>query len=431
MARSLSLRLKYVLGLILALALVDTASAVSCGDKITSYTVLSADLACDCSKLSSQAALTVTGPATLDLNGHTVSCSKTTAPFTYCVAIFGNGATIQNGAVTECFFGVGGPGTIGRTVIRNIVATAYSSGFLLNGNRNKLIRVTAKNHVNAGVSIGGNNNRLQYVTSNNNDDDGVAVTGENNTLLQVTAKGNAQHGISTYGPFNQVKDSYAAGQRNSEGISIAGENGSAINNIVEDSTRSNCMRGTSAFGSSGGTVFRNNTVRRCGAYGLSVNVVQTTIADNRFFSTSNTSIFVAAGDNIITGNRISGSRVDGILLTTGQGMVVTGNSIVNSARNGIVLASSSLRSTINNNNIRKCGATGIRIQGSDLNKVTGNKVTFCRTGIQADVGAQNNRLTNNRAANSTSFDLSDMSANCGSNVWQGNTGRGNIACTKN
>jgi hypothetical protein len=430
MTRSLSLPLKYVLGLILVLSLVDTASAVKCGDRITSNTVLSGDLSCDCSKFNFKAALTVVGPATLDLNGHTVSCSKTSIPFTYCIAIRGNGVTIQNGAVTACFFGVGGPGEVGRAVIRNIVATAQSTGFLLNGNRNRLTRVTAKNHVNAGVSIGGNNNRLVYVTTKDNNDDGVAVTGENNTVLHVTATGNAGYGISTYGRFNQVKDSYAGGQPNAEGINIAGDNGSAISNVVEDSLGSNCMRGTSAFGRSGGTLFENNTVRRCGGYGLSVNVGQTTIANNKFFSTSNTSIFVSAGDFIITGNQITGSRVDGIQLTSGQGTVVFGNSIVNSTRNGILLSSSSLRSTIGNNNIRQCGNTGLLIQGSDFNEITENKVAFCKTGIKADAGSQSNSLTNNRVSKSASVGLYDNSTNCGSNVWQGNTGRGNIPCTK-
>ena len=82
------------------------------------------------------------------------------------------------------------------------------------------------------------------------------------------------------------------------------------------------------------------------------------------------------------------------------------------------------------NTIRRCKAAGLIIMGAKDNTVDGNTVTSCRAGFKANPAAKRNSLLNNRASNSTVFDLIDLSANCGSNVWKGNTGKGNIACTQ-
>ena len=425
---TVALRLKFV-GLILTLALLST-SAVKCGDSIATNTVLTANLACDCSKFKSKAALTVVGRTTLDLNGKTVSCTSPSSDFTFCLSIVGNGATIQNGSVKGCNFGVGGSGKVTGAVIKDIIATATSSGIVLSGGKNTLLRLKATNSINAGISIDGKNNKLSYVSANNNKDDGIAVTGDNNTLRHLTAKGNAEFGISTWGNFNRVENSYAGGQLNREGINLAGSFSKAISNTVEDCPKSNCMRGTVAYDNKGGSIFQNNTVRRCGGNGLRVNLNKFTIADNKFFSTSGTSIVASADDVTITGNRITGSGLDGVELTSGRRMVVAGNVIVNSARNGIALKSASVGAIVSSNTVRKCGVVGLQIQGSDNNNVRENTIRFCRAGITADTAADRNSFTTNFVSNSTLFDLTDLSANCGSNKWEGNTGKGNIPCTE-
>ena len=449
----LALRLQPV-GVLLALTFVTT-SAVKCGDSITSKTTLTANLACDCLKSKAdargRALLTVVGPATLDLNGHTVSCATKLLSFTWCVAIVGDGATVQNGTVTGCGFGVAsrydddeGCGIITGAVIKDIIAKANKlSGINLCGDDNRLVRVTATNSSHDGISLGGSNNRLLFVTANYNNGRGVNVYGDNNTLLHLTVKGNGDDGILMVGNNNRVEDSYASGHHNGVDITIIGNNSKAISNTVEDNRYGeSCMRGQPPYteegesGKGGNNVFRNNTVRRCGLNGLVVVGSKVTIADNKFYSTSSfhapssASISAACNDSTITGNRITGSGADGIYLSWGRNMVVARNVIVNSARNGIILKSASVRSLVRGNIVRKCGTAGLLIRGSGNNNITENKITSCRTGIKADVGANRNRLINNRAWNSTLFDLSDLSANCGSNVWKGNTGKGNIPCTK-
>ena len=187
-----------------------------------------------------------------------------------------------------------------------------------------------------------------------------------------------------------------------------------------------------------GNVVRNNTLRRCGSYGVMVYGKSSIVADNAFYYAGQASIAVGPQDYdaaIITGTQITRNRIykssgDGIELVRAQKTVVDSNVIVDSAKNGIVLGLSSGRCTIKYNTIRKCRMSGLRIRGADGNNFTNNKISFCKKGINAEAGSNRNRMINNRASKNTFFDLSDSSANCGSNVWKGNTGKGNRACTQ-
>ena len=137
----------------------------------------------------------------------------------------------------------------------------------------------------------------------------------------------------------------------------------------------------------------------------------------------------------MSGNRITKSSGDGIVLDSNMkaiaanNFIVSNNVIVDSARNGIVLGPLITNCRVKNNTVRKCGMVGLRIRAADANNFTNNKISFCRTGISAWLGSNRNRFINNRASNSSLFDLRELSANCGSNVWKGNAGKGNIACT--
>jgi parallel beta-helix repeat protein len=220
-----------------------------------------------------------------------------------------------------------------------------------------------------------------------------------------------------------VKDSYIAQSGTSSCVTAAHGEG----NVFKHNSVRRC-----------GYVFKHNTVRRCGGYGVVLENSKNSIsADNKFYATSRSSIVVARGDFVShsTGNRITGNQVnkfgaDGIVLECARNVVADSNVIVDVAEDGIVLKSTSGHCTIKNNTVRKCGTAGLRIRGADDTNVIGNTITFCRTGVLAGVAAKRNRLINNRASSSTVFDLSDMSANCGSKMWKGNIGKGNIACTR-
>ena len=411
------------INIILALALAvatSSASAVKCGDEITANTVLNADLSCDCSDSEYGCPLIVKGPATLDLKWHKISCYRN-----QCLRI-GKGATVKNGYID------GGIRADGALIKNLFVTRSIDFGIRLLDNCT-LHNITTNANYEYGIIIeGGNNNRLYNVTVKNNSEYGIYAYGNNNTFYNITVKDNGIEGILVEGNNNQVTNSYIGRHKDYDGASLMGSNNRFISNIVED-IGNGCL-----YASGEGTVIKKNTFRRCSGvrfrYGKN-----SIIADNKLYATSESSISVGRKEDdgsILTDIRISGNRItksgaDGIELYRAQKTVVDGNVIVDSAGNGIVLDSSSSRCIIKGNTVRKCGLAGLRIRGADGNNVTDNKISFCRTGMLAGVGANRNRMINNRASNSTLFDLNDLSANCGSNVWKGNTGKGNVACTQN
>ena len=66
--------------------------AVKYGDTITNKTVLNANLICTCADYPYSAALNLKAPATLDLNGQTVSCSDSDETLLTCLTISGKGS---------------------------------------------------------------------------------------------------------------------------------------------------------------------------------------------------------------------------------------------------------------------------------------------------------------------------------------------------
>ena len=372
-------------GLALALAVTaatSPASDVKCGDTISKNAILTANLPCKVSP-----ALIVKGPATLDLNGHTVSC--TNDEYSQGIAINGKGATIKNGIVSGCTYGIqnAGAAKVGSVLIKDIIAIG--------------------NDVNS-IDLYGNNNKIH------------------NATVTVTAT-NYSYGITVYGDSNQVKDCYLS----RSGIYLDGRNNAAISNIVEDMDNT-CLRSDG-----GGSVIKDNTFRRCGWNGVDVGASNSSIVGNKFYSVAASSIYSSLSfyDTYFTSTRIAGNRiyksgVDGITLWKVRNADVGSNVIVGSGENGISFVPLTRRCTVRNNTVRKCGMAGLRIRGADGNNFIDNKISFCRRGINAGVGSNRNRIINNRASNNTLFDLSDLSADCGSNVWKGNTGKGNLACTQ-
>ena len=113
------------LGLALALlaAPLPAAAQLACGDVLGpggSYT-LTSDLACPIT------ALTVIGPAKLDLGGHRIGC---TAGGVTALSLLGRGVTLRNGWIDACATGVavGGQGQhkLASLVVGNLSATAIA-----------------------------------------------------------------------------------------------------------------------------------------------------------------------------------------------------------------------------------------------------------------------------------------------------------------
>jgi parallel beta-helix repeat protein len=108
--------------LLLILAPVGAAAGpVGCGDIITEDTVLDQDL--DCSGTEARTALTVEGPATLDLNGHVLTCDVRA----FGVALTRGRARLVDGTVTGCIFAVALVGD-GRHTVRDVTLTENTVG---------------------------------------------------------------------------------------------------------------------------------------------------------------------------------------------------------------------------------------------------------------------------------------------------------------
>ncbi|KAI2505296.1 hypothetical protein MHU86_9096 [Fragilaria crotonensis] len=313
-------RLLASIGLILALDPTQlSASAISCGATITKDTVLTADLSCDCSK-NFLHLLLVKGPATLDLNGRTVKCSDTSVSRSYttaCIAIGSKGATIKNGIVKGCGYGV----------TDHHVAPAEGA---------RIENIIAKETLSTCFKLRGDNCILRNVIA---DGDGIYVIGNNNKV----------EGSSLINSFS--------------GVSILGDNNTVISNTISDVTE-DCV---SLLGV--GNAFKKNTVRRCGGYGVQVDGSKSIIALNTIelrvenpYRHVPPSGFEHTGIRI-AGNRISGSSASGIAIGRSfNKTVVENNLVVDCIENGIALYPTSNHGTVKNNTIQNCGCGPNRLR---------------------------------------------------------------------
>jgi parallel beta-helix repeat protein len=121
------------------------------------------------------AALTVIGPAQLDLNGFTVSCVDSfQGPDG--IVVGGNGATVVNGTVTNCFGGVIVAGSGGHR-IRGLTADANGGGFKIQSSNNRFQNNVVHNHRAAGFLIYGAGTQVRFniLTNNQANSNGLGI----------------------------------------------------------------------------------------------------------------------------------------------------------------------------------------------------------------------------------------------------------------
>jgi parallel beta-helix repeat protein len=164
---------------------------VACGDTIRSDARLSANLTC-----GSDPALTLIGPASLDMAGFTITC---TSPRSDGIVIRGSGAQLlssgQRGRVTACDDGVKLRG-IGRHRVTAIWSDQNASdGFEIESRNNRLRRNLATRNRDHGFEINTPRNRLVNNVARRNDD-GFRVQGSGNRLRSNTARNNRSDGIA-------------------------------------------------------------------------------------------------------------------------------------------------------------------------------------------------------------------------------------------
>jgi len=176
--------------------------------------------------------------------------------------------------------------------------------------------------------------------------------------------------------------------------------------------------GVTLFGS--GTTrntITGNIARHNGPYdgiglisGASGNTISNNLVENNNTSFQDAGIRIegpGSKNNIITGNTVRGSTIDGIeafgFTNTNSGSIITRNVVTGNGRHGIVLfrnpaAAGASDSTVSNNIVQNNRGDGILVQ------------------------SLNNTLNTNRVSGSGRFDLQDTNPNCDNNAWRGNTG---------
>ena len=145
------------------------AEAIRCGDTIPpgSTVVLSADLTCD----DVDVALTVVGPAVLDLGTRTVICSDANQngrEVIQGVVLVGAGAVLRNGVVRDCRLAIGVEGE-GRHQVSDVTAVfSASDGIRILSDRNRVVSSSAVSNGGAGFAVAGKANLIAENESTDN-----------------------------------------------------------------------------------------------------------------------------------------------------------------------------------------------------------------------------------------------------------------------
>jgi parallel beta-helix repeat protein len=201
---------------------------------------MTTDLTC-----GSTFALLVVGPVTLDMKGHSITCSGS---LMVGLALGGSNATIKDGVVTNCTDGVilGGSG---HHDVQSLVVTTdepFSDvgdkggiAFLVASDQNKLNQNVARNTTSQvatliqngiGYKVEGNKNQLQSNAAANSNS-GFLVLGSGNKLSRNTT-GDCLGGFGVSGSSNHLSANVAA-RSSATGFELKG---GSNNNVLSGNT---------------------------------------------------------------------------------------------------------------------------------------------------------------------------------------------------
>lgn len=256
---------------------------VGCGGVIGPDTTVVLDRDLDCG--GGWPALTVVGPATLDLSGFAVSCGA--GVVTPGIVVLGRGATVRDGSVTGCGNGVELRGAGGHR-LESVVAS-------VNGTQ-------GKGH---GILVASSDNVLGGNIALQNAGDGVRVVGDRNRLVANRSFFNGISGFALLLGEQNVAQDNVAGGNDAAGFTLdAGPLGPGVGrNVVE--------RNTARGNTIGFVLLREQGTR------LSANVAE----GNR-----NDGIFVASGRrNRLDQNLVQANGRSGIVVGAATGSVLERN----------------------------------------------------------------------------------------------------------
>ncbi|GAA5441963.1 hypothetical protein Misp06_00124 [Microbulbifer sp. NBRC 101763] len=168
------------------------ASAVSCGDVLTSATVLSGDiLSC-----AINPAVTLKEGASLDLNGYTISCDT---PVGIGVRLVGAGRVLEDtaggGSIEGCATGVSAEGDGGHFIMGVSTTLNSLSGVTLWSTGNTLEASYANGNTGMGIRLMGDGSQVRTTEATGNTLMGVKIVGNNSLLRDNDTSSNGASGI--------------------------------------------------------------------------------------------------------------------------------------------------------------------------------------------------------------------------------------------
>lgn len=267
---------------------------------------------------ASDPALRVVGKVVLNMAGHRLTCA-TGAAFAVGISIEGKDATVRNGVVDSCPFGVGVFGK-GRHTVRNMAVSRGVVGIVVSNDRNRLSGNGARRASAAGFSISGNDNEIEDDAAVDSPT-GFLIIGLRNSFARNVAMGNLV-GFDGSGSAetvfsNNIADANDVGFRvggGSSGVKLkknvatGSDRGFDIggsNHVVSSNTAVNsALSGFRVTAGAGGHLFTDNVA-----------------IGTRDFDSSRGFLIAAANDNELAGNRAFNNFLEGIAVSSQSNLI--------------------------------------------------------------------------------------------------------------
>ena len=173
--------------------------AIECGAVIGPYEDVTLDHDLNCKNVT---ALTVVGPATLNMKGHTLYGESAGAG----ILVYGDNAKVMNGAVEGFRDAVVVLGNGNHHISKITAAKNVANGFIVGSSNNKFVGNTADGNGSEGFILYGKKNKLVNNISVNNGGVGFVLLGIRNKLVNNKTDNNPGGGIIDAGDGNTLKN---------------------------------------------------------------------------------------------------------------------------------------------------------------------------------------------------------------------------------
>jgi len=276
--------------------------AVNCGDTIEPGQKVRLKRDLNCADTDFEAAVTIIGPAVLDLNGYTITGNNSMDG----IVVQGEKAEIKNGKVTACNKGVvlQGKDVEGHHRIFKILAIENNNdGFSVESDKNKLINNKSVGNIEEGFDVKGHDNLLEHNIAMKNSDKGFEIDGNNNKVRFNKAEANMSDSFEIGGDENRIVHNIS---KNNEykGIEINGD----LNFIAKNKSINNAGVGIEVDGDK--NKVRRNILKNNGGVGIELLMYAETNLLVRNIAKGNGEFDIQDDNEACEGNRWGNNRFD-------------------------------------------------------------------------------------------------------------------------